>query len=104
MRDIANQLCHLTSHDKVVEYLKYSCKEHKIKVKIKIKKDKRHSSAVDGTECTVLKNKKSKDNERDEKKECSPERRISRSLFKSSCRIINAYINVARYIGGIRGD
>jgi hypothetical protein len=37
------------------------------------------------------------------KKEYTPERRISRGLYKSSCGIVNADINAARNIGGIRG-
>jgi putative transposase len=37
------------------------------------------------------------------KKEYTPERRISRGLYKSSCGILNADINAARNIGGIRG-
>jgi len=54
MRDIANQLWHLAPHGKVVEYLKYLCKENKIKVKVK---DERYSSGVDSTGCAVPKTK-----------------------------------------------
>jgi hypothetical protein len=36
-------------------------------------------------------------------KEYTPERRISRGLYKSSFVIVNADINAARNIGGIRG-
>ncbi len=36
-------------------------------------------------------------------KEYTPERRISRGLYKSSFVIVNADINVAKNIGGIRG-
>jgi putative transposase len=97
MRDIANQLWHLAPHGKVVEYLKYLCKEHKIKVKIK---DERYSSGVDSTGSAVTKTKTRKGMI---KKEYTPERRISRGLYKSSCGILNADINAARNIGGIRG-
>jgi putative transposase len=96
MRDIANQLWHLAPHGKVVEYLKYLCKEHKIKVKIK---DERYSSGVDSAGCTVSTTK----TRGIRKKEYTPERRISRGLYKSSCGIVNADINAARNIGGIRG-
>jgi putative transposase len=100
MRDIANQLWHLAPHGKVVEYLKYLCSEHKIKVKVK---DERYSSGVDSTGGAVP---KTKTNTRKDmiKKEYTPERRISRGLFRSSCGILNADINAARNIGGIRGD
>jgi hypothetical protein len=37
-------------HGKVVEYLKYLCSEHKIKLKVK---DERYSSGVDSAGCTV---------------------------------------------------
>jgi putative transposase len=97
MRDMANQLWHLAPHGKVVEYLKYLCKEHKIKVKVK---DERYSSGVDSAGCTVPKTK----TRRIRKKEYTPERRISRGLYKSSCGIVNADINAARNIGGIRGE
>jgi putative transposase len=50
------------------------------------------------------KNKNNKDKEGDDKKEYTPERRISRGLYKSSCGIVNADINAARNIGGIRGE
>jgi putative transposase len=102
MRDIANQLWHLAPHGKVVEYLRYLCKEHKIKVKIK---DERYSSGVDSTEGAVSKTKTTKTRKgiREKIKEYTPERRISRGLFKSSCGILNADINAARNIGGIRG-
>jgi putative transposase len=98
MKDIANQLWHLAPHGKVVEYLKYLCKEHKIKLKIK---DERYSSGVDSAGSTVPKTKTRKDIR---KKEYTPERRISRGLYKSSCGIVNADINAARNIGGIRGE
>jgi putative transposase len=98
MRDIANQLWHLAAHGKVVEYLKYLCKEYKIKVKVK---DERYSSGVDSAGCTVSKTKTR--GIRKKIKEYTPERRISRGLFKSSCGIVNADINAARNIGGIRG-
>jgi len=102
MRDIANQLWHLALHGKVVEYLKYLCKEHKIKLKIK---DERYSSGVDSAGCTVSKTKtKARKGMRKKIKEYTPERRISRGLFKSSCGIVNADINAARNIGGIRGE
>ena len=101
MRDIANQLWHLAPHGKVVEYLKYLCKEHKIKLKIK---DERYSSGVDSAGCTVLKTTKTKTRKGMIKKEYAPERRISRGLYKSSFGILNADINAARNIGGIRGD
>ncbi len=96
MRDIANQLWHLAPHGKVVEYLKYLCKEHKIKLKIK---DERYSSGVDSAGCTVSTTK----TKGIRKKEYTPERRISRGLYKSSLGIVNADINAARNIGGIRG-
>jgi putative transposase len=96
MKDIANQLWHLAPHGKVVEYLKYLCKEHKIKLKVK---DERYSSGVDSAGCTVSTTK----TRGIRKKEYTPERRISRGLFKSSCGILNADINAARNIGGIRG-
>jgi putative transposase len=96
MRDIANQLWHLAPHGKVVEYLKYLCKEHKIKLKVK---DERYSSGVDSAGCTVSTTK----TRGIRKKEYTPERRISRGLYKSSCGIVNADINAARNIGGIRG-
>jgi IS605 OrfB family transposase len=99
MRDIANQLWHLAPHGKVVEYLKYLCKEHKIKVKVK---DERYSSGVDSAEGAVP-TTKTKTRKGMIKKEYTPERRISRGLFKSSCGILNADINAARNIGGIRG-
>jgi putative transposase len=97
MRDIANQLWHLAPHGKVVEYLKYLCKEHGIKVKVK---DERYSSGVDSAGCTVPKTK----TKGIRKKEYTPERRISRGLFRSSYGIVNADINAARNIGGIRGE
>jgi len=102
MMDIANQLWHLAPHGKVVEYLKYLCKEHKIKVKIK---DERYSSGVDSTGGAVSKTKTTKTRKgiREKIKEYTPERRISRGLYKSSCGIVNADINAARNIGGIRG-
>jgi putative transposase len=100
MRDIANQLWHLAPHGKVVEYLKYLCSEHKIKVKVK---DERYSSGVDSTGCAVPKTKTTKTRRGMIKKEYTPERRISRGLYKSSCGIVNADINAARNIGGIRG-
>jgi putative transposase len=96
MRDIANQLWHLAPHGKVVEYLKYLCKEYKIKLKIK---DERYSSGVDSAGCTVSTTK----TRGIRKKEYTPERRISRGLFRSSYGIVNADINAARNIGGIRG-
>jgi putative transposase len=96
MRDIANQLWHLAPHGKVVEYLKYLCSEHKIKVKIK---DERYNSGVDSAGCTVSTTK----TRGIRKKEYTPERRISRGLYKSSLGIVNADINAARNIGGIRG-
>jgi putative transposase len=99
MRDIANQLWHLAPHGKVVEYLKYLCKEHKIKVKVK---DERYSSGVDSAGGTVP-TTKTKTRKGMIKKEYTPERRISRGLYKSSCGILNADINAARNIGGIRG-
>jgi hypothetical protein len=43
------------------------------------------------------------ENKGDKKKEYTPERRISRGLYKSSLGIVNADINAARNIGGIRG-
>jgi putative transposase len=98
MKDIANQLWHLAPHGKVVEYLKYLCKEYKIKVKVK---DERYSSGVDSAGCTVSKTKTR--GIRKKIKEYTPERRISRGLYKSSCGIVNADINAARNIGGIRG-
>jgi putative transposase len=100
MRDIANQLWHLAPHGKVVEYLKYLCKEHKIKVKIK---DERYSSGVDSTEGAVPTKTNTRKGIRKKIKEYTPERRISRGLYKSSCGIVNADINAARNIGGIRG-
>jgi putative transposase len=100
MKDIANQLWHLAPHGKVVEYLKYLCKEHKIKVKVK---DERYSSGVDSVGCTVPKTK-TKARKGMRKKEYTPERRISRGLFRSSYGIVNADINAARNIGGIRGE
>jgi putative transposase len=100
MRDIANLLWHLAPHGKVVEYLKYLCKEHKIKLKIK---DERYSSGVDSTGCAVPKTKTEK-GIRKKIKEYTPERRISRGLYKSSLGIVNADINAARNIGGIRGE
>ena len=101
MRDIANQLWHLAPHGKVVEYLKYLCKEHKIKLKIK---DERYSSGVDSTGGAVPKTKtETRKGIREKIKEYTPERRISRGLYKSSCGIVNADINTARNIGGIRG-
>jgi len=104
MKDIANQLWHLAPHGKVVEYLRYLCKEHKIKVKIK---DERYSSGVDSTGGAVSKTKtktKTRKGIREKIKEYTPERRISRGLYKSSCGILNADINAARNIGGIRGE
>jgi putative transposase len=86
-------------HGKVVEYLKYLCKEHKIKVKVR---DERYSSGVDSAGCTVPKTK-TRRGIRKKIKEYTPERRISRGLYKSSCGIVNADINAARNIGGIRG-
>jgi putative transposase len=100
MRDIANQLWHLAPHGKVVEYLRYLCKEHKIKLKVK---DERYSSGVDSAGCTVPKTKTTKARIGIRKKEYTLERRISRGLYKSSCGIVNADINAARNIGGIRG-
>jgi putative transposase len=103
MRDIANQLWHLAPHGKVVEYLKYLCKEYKIKLKVK---DERYSSGVDSTGDAVPKTKTTKTRKgmrKKIKKEYTPERRISRGLYKSSCGIVNADINAARNIGGIRG-
>ena len=101
MRDIANQLWHLAPHGKVVEYLKYLCSEHKIKLKIK---DERYSSGVDSTGGAVPKTKtETRKGIREKIKEYTPERRISRGLYKSSCGIVNADINAARNIGGIRG-
>jgi len=100
MRDIANQLWHLAPHGKVVEYLKYLCSEHKIKLKIK---DERYSSGVDSTGGAVPKTKTRK-GIRKKIKEYTPERRISRGLYKSSLGIVNADINAARNIGGIRGE
>jgi putative transposase len=102
MKDIANQLWHLAPHGKVVEYLKYLCKEHKIKVKVR---DERYSSGVDSTGGAVPKTKATKTRRgiRKKIKEYTPERRISRGLYKSSCGIVNADINAARNIGGIRG-
>jgi putative transposase len=102
MKDIANQLWHLAPHGKVVEYLKYLCKEHKIKLKIK---DERYSSGVDSTEGAVPKTKttKARKGMRKKIKEYTPERRISRGLYKSSLGIVNADINAARNIGGIMG-
>jgi putative transposase len=87
-------------HGKVVEYLKYLCKEHKIKVKVK---DERYSSGVDSTGGAVPKAKTTKTRMGIRKKEYTPERRISRGLYNSSCGIMNADINAARNIGGIRG-
>jgi putative transposase len=103
MKDIANQLWHLAPHSKVVEYLKYLCSEHKIKVKVK---DERYSSGVDSTGGAVPKTKaiKTRRDIRKGIKEYTPERRISRGLYKSSCGIVNADINAARNIGGIRGE
>jgi putative transposase len=105
MKDIANQLWHLAPHGKVVEYLKYLYKEYNIKVKIR---DERYSSGVDSTGGAVPKTKtktktKTRKGIRKKIKEYSPERRISRGLYKSSCGILNADINAARNIGGIRG-
>jgi putative transposase len=100
MKDIANQLWHLAPHGKVVEYLKYLCSEHKIKVKVK---DERYSSGVDSTGGAVPKTKTRK-GIRKNIKEYTPERRISRGLYKSSLGIVNADINAARNIGGIRGE
>jgi putative transposase len=99
MKDIANQLWHLAPHGKVVEYLKYLCSEHKIKLKIK---DERYSSGVDSAGCTVSTEKTR--GIRKKIKEYTPERRISRGLFRSSYGIVNADINAARNIGGIRGE
>jgi putative transposase len=79
------------------------CKEHKIKLKIK---DERYSSGVDSTGGAVSKTKTTKTRKgirKKIKKEYTPERRISRGLYKSSCGIVNADINAARNIGGIRG-
>jgi putative transposase len=73
------------------------CKEYKIKLKIK---DERYSSGVDSAGCTVSTTK----TRGIRKKEYTPERRISRGLYKSSCGIVNADINAARNIGGIRGE
>jgi putative transposase len=102
MRDIANQLWHLAPHGKVVEYLKYLCKEHKIRLKVK---DERYSSGVDSAGSTVPKTKtKTRMGIRKKIKEYTPERRIRRGLYKSSCGILNADINAARNIGGIRGE
>jgi putative transposase len=101
MRDIANQLWHLAPHGKVVEYLKYLCKEYKIKVKVR---GERYSSGVDSTEGAVPTKTKTRRGIRKKiKKEYTPERRISRGLYKSSLGIVNADINAARNIGGIRG-
>jgi putative transposase len=100
MKDIANQLWHLAPHGKVVEYLKYLCSEHKIKVKVK---DERYSSGVDSTGSAVP-TTKTKTRKGMIKKEYTPERRISRGLYKSSLGIVNADINAARNIGGIRGE
>ena len=101
MRDIANQLWHLAPHGKVVEYLKYLCKEYKIKLKVR---DERYSSGVDSTEGAVpIKTKTRRGIRKKIKKEYTPERRISRGLYKSSLGIVNADINAARNIGGIRG-
>jgi putative transposase len=97
MRGIANQLWHFAPHGKVVEYLRYLCSEHKIKLKVK---DERYSSGVDSTGGAVPKTK----TRGIRKKEYTPERRISRGLYKSSCGIVNADINAARNIGGIRGE
>jgi putative transposase len=101
MRDIANQLWHLAPHGKVVEYLKYLCKEYKIKLKIK---DERYSSGVDSTGGAVPTKTKTRKDIRRKIKEYTPERRISRGLYKSSLGIVNADINAARNIGGIRGE
>jgi putative transposase len=101
MRDIANQLWHLAPHGKVVEYLKYLCSEHKIKVKVK---DERYSSGVDSTGGAVSTKTKTRKGIRKKIKKYTPERRISRGLYKSSCGIVNADINAARNIGGIRGE
>jgi putative transposase len=101
MRDIANQLWHLAPHGKVVEYLKYLCKEHKIKLKVK---DERYSSGVDSTGGAVSTKTKTRKGIRKKIKKYTPERRISRGLYKSSCGIVNADINAARNIGGIRGE
>jgi putative transposase len=101
MKDIANQLWHLAPHGKVVEYLKYLCKEHKIKVKVR---DERYSSGVDSTGGTVPTKTKTRKGIRKKIKEYTPERRISRGLYKSSLGIVNADINAARNIGGIRGE
>jgi putative transposase len=101
MRDIANQLWHLAPHGKVVEYLKYLCSEHKIKLKVR---DERYSSGVDSAGCAVPKTKtKTRKGMTKKIKEYTPERRISRGLYKSSFGIVNADINAARNIGGIRG-
>jgi putative transposase len=101
MRDIANQLWHLAPHGKVVEYLKYLCSEHKIKLKVR---DERYSSGVDSAGCAVPKTKtKTRKGMTKKIKEYTPERRISRGLYKSSFGIANADINAARNIGGIRG-
>jgi putative transposase len=90
-------------HGKVVEYLKYLCSEHKIKLKVR---DERYSSGVDSTGGAVPKTKTTKTRKgiRKKIKKYTPERRISRGLFKSSCGIVNADINAARNIGGIRGE
>jgi putative transposase len=101
MKNIANQLWHLAPHGKVVEYLKYLCKEYKIKLKIK---DERYSSGVDSTEGAVPTKTKTRKGIRRKIKEYTPERRISRGLYKSSLGIVNADINAARNIGGIRGE
>jgi len=104
MRDIANQLWHLAPHGKVVEYLKYLCKEHKIKLKVR---DERYSSGVDSTEGAVptkTKTTKTRRGIRKKMKEYTPERRTSRGLYKSSLGIVNADINAARNIGGMRGE
>ncbi len=102
MKDIANQLWHLAPHGKVVEYLKYLCSEHKIKLKVR---DERYSSGVDSAGGAVPKTKTTKTRKgiRKKIKKYTPERRISRGLYKSSCGIVNADINAARNIGGIRG-
>jgi putative transposase len=77
------------------------CSEHKIKVKVK---DERYSSGVDSTGCAVPKTKtKTRRGIRKKIKKYTPERRISRGLYKSSLGIVNADINAARNIGGIRG-
>jgi IS605 OrfB family transposase len=104
MKDIANQLWHLAPHGKAVEYLKYLCKEHKMKLKVR---DERYSSSVDSTGCAVSTTKtktKTRKGMIKKIKEYTPERRISRGLYKSSCGILNADINAARNIGGIRGE